>query len=271
MKNRTTRACIVGGLLVMAGAAFASDRWEGSFYCHDDSADTCNEVAHGTVQLGHDFQFSSVDDIDWMTTRVQARHSYEARVRGASTLWDGPSCPNGCGNLARVNAAGSVLTAGAAEGPPVADGDWVSSLVVRWVATAGGKELLRMRGFPRTNYGTADQYDFEFLDTTYFAPRFNNTASQVTILIVQNTRDVAVTGTIYFYNGAGTLLTSAPLSLPANGTQVTSTAAITALQGQSGSIAIAHLGGYGTLTGKAVALEPATGFTFDTPLVPLPR
>ena len=37
------------------------------------------------------------------------------------------------------------------------------------------------------------------------------------------------------------------------------------------SAAITHLGGYGALTGKAVALEPATGFTFDTEVHPLPR
>jgi hypothetical protein len=30
-------------------------------------------------------------------------------------------------------------------------------------------------------------------------------------------------------------------------------------------------GGYGALQGKAVALEPATGFTFDTELLYRPR
>ena len=38
-----------------------------------------------------------------------------------------------------------------------------------------------------------------------------------------------------------------------------------------GSAAIAHLGSYGALSGKAVALEPATGFSFDTPLTPIPH
>jgi multidrug resistance efflux pump len=38
--------------------------------------------------------------------------------------------------------------------------------------------------------------------------------------------------------------------------------------GQSGTITVDHLGRYGEVTGKAVALEPATGFSFDTPLVP---
>ena len=31
---------------------------------------------------------------------------------------------------------------------------------------------------------------------------------------------------------------------------------------------MSHTCGYGGLAGKAVALEPATGFTFDTSLIP---
>ena len=38
--------------------------------------------------------------------------------------------------------------------------------------------------------------------------------------------------------------------------------------GTSGSIIVAHTCGYGGLAGKAVALEPSTGFTFDTALIP---
>lgn len=53
-------------------------------------------------------------------------------------------------------------------------------------------------------------------------------------------------------------LAGSPTSLPA-------------LVGQAGSIRLTHDGRYGDLTGKAVALEPATAFTFDTPLVPRPR
>ena len=38
--------------------------------------------------------------------------------------------------------------------------------------------------------------------------------------------------------------------------------------GASGAITIANDGRYGDLTGKTVALEPATGFSFDSPMVP---
>jgi hypothetical protein len=50
-----------------------------------------------------------------------------------------------------------------------------------------------------------------------------------------------------------------------------STGTIGALAGLSGHAQVAHTAGYGGLAGKAVALEPATGFSFDTPLVPIPQ
>jgi hypothetical protein len=48
-------------------------------------------------------------------------------------------------------------------------------------------------------------------------------------------------------------------------------ASLPELAGQSGSITVSHAGGYGALAGKAVSLEPATGYSFDTPLVSRPR
>ena len=43
---------------------------------------------------------------------------------------------------------------------------------------------------------------------------------------------------------------------------------ITQLVGTSGTVTIANTGRYGDLTGKIVALEPATGFSFDSAMVP---
>ena len=44
-----------------------------------------------------------------------------------------------------------------------------------------------------------------------------------------------------------------------------------AAQGLSGSITVSHDGSLGALAGKAVALEPASGLAFDTPLATVPR
>ena len=42
-------------------------------------------------------------------------------------------------------------------------------------------------------------------------------------------------------------------------------------QGQSGAVTVVHDGRYGELTGKTVALEGATGFSFDAIFTPRPR
>ena len=88
---------------------------------------------------------------------------------------------------------------------------------------------------------------------------------------MQNATNTAVTGTITFHSAVGVVLGTAAVSQPPLGLQVLPTAAVPGLSGQSGSAEIAQLGGYGALVGKAVALEPATGFTFDTSIVALPR
>ena len=144
-------------------------------------------------------------------------------------------------------------------------------MAVRWIATASAERVPAGHGPGLDPRCSDDTYDVELWDTTYFMPRFNNSSSQVTILVIQNTKDSLVTGEIYFYNSAGTLLSTQPLSIPAQGVQVLNSATIPALAGQSGSVTIAQLGGYGALAGKGVSLETTTGFTFDTALTPMPR
>jgi hypothetical protein len=159
-----------------------------------------------------------------------------------------------------VDPGGVVLVAGTSDGVPG------TSSSVRWI---GADQTTRLRALSNTGL-TGLTYDLGVWDTTYFVPRFNNTGTQATVVIVQNTRPFAVLGQIDFFNGAGTHLHTQPFSLAANAAFVFVTTSAPALQNVSGSASVAHDGGYGGLTGKAVALEPSTGFTFDTPLTPLP-
>jgi hypothetical protein len=102
-------------------------------------------------------------------------------------------------------------------------------------------------------------------------PRFNNGGTQTTVLVLQNTTGRPLAGTIAFHSAGGGLLHTEPLVVVAHGTQVFNSASAPALAGQSGSVVIAHDGPYGAVAGKAVALEPATGFVFDTQLTVVPR
>lgn len=67
------------------------------------------------------------------------------------------------------------------------------------------------------------------------------------------------------------LLGTADFTLAAKATFVLNTATVTGVCGQAGTITIAHDTGYGGLVGKTVALEPSTGFSFDSPMVPRMR
>jgi hypothetical protein len=113
----------------------------------------------------------------------------------------------------------------------------------------------------------ADTLRVRMLETTLFGPRFNNSATQVTVVVVQDAGGEGANGHLYFWSGAGVLLHSHAFSLQPRQELVLNTSLEPALAGQAGSITLGHDARFGALAGKAVALEPATGFAFDTPLV----
>ncbi len=116
--------------------------------------------------------------------------------------------------------------------------------------------------------GADDVYRVRAYDTTYTIPRFNNSGSQVTVLVLQNPTTETIEGSAFFWNARGVLLASQAFTLAAHATLTLSTPTLPALTGQSGALTIVHDGRYGALAGKAVALEPATGFAFDSPMLP---
>jgi hypothetical protein len=153
-------------------------------------------------------------------------------------------------------------------------------MAVRWISAADERTFMRMTG--QTFGFTVDangQYDIMLYETTLFCPRFNNSGSQISVLILQGTDPLVVSPTcnyhVHFFNEFGTLLYSHTietidwlfdvdvLSLSSIGAGV--------LAGQKGGAIISHTCGYGGIAAKLVALEPSTGFSFDTPCTYLPR
>jgi Calx-beta domain len=122
-----------------------------------------------------------------------------------------------------------------------------------------------------TACGADDTYRLRVYETTGRIPRFNNSGSQTTVLILQNTTDRPVLADATFWSPAGERLATQSLLIAARGTSVTSTVTIPGLETGAGSVTILHYGPYGALAGKAVALEPATGFSFDSPMELRPR
>ncbi|MET0554349.1 MAG: hypothetical protein ABW221_15000 [Vicinamibacteria bacterium] len=119
-----------------------------------------------------------------------------------------------------------------------------------------------------TNCGTDDVYRIRARETTLSAPRFNNTGGQVTVVLLQERTGSTVGGTVWFWSAAGGLLGSQAFTLAPRQGLVLNSTTVPGVANQGGAVTVTHDGPYGGLAGKAVALEPATGFSFDTPLEP---
>lgn len=198
-------------------------------------------------------------DRDYYVLLQQPHSSYEVVVDETS----GDAVPL---TLQRVAEDGStVLQTASATGTG-------ASLSLRWQntsSTAVTTEHLALSSAPcGTGCGADDRYRLRVYETTLSAPRFNNVNGQGTVVLLQNATGQPISGRLLFWRPQGWLGHDAPFTVPARGGIAINTLAIYPV---SGTLTVTHDGPYGGLVGKAVALEPATGFAFDTPLTPRPR
>ena len=246
--------------LAASAAPSSADVWDNDPSNEDDSDNTDNELFHGDVQV-HDLAGqAAVADQDWFAIRSRAFSSYEVLVSGLQgEIWGSQNA-----SLDRVDGTGAVLTAG--DTPPSGQN---SSKSVRWANNAGTQSIdyIRVDGTLSgcgSTCTTNAQYTIRMWETTGAISRFNNSGSQSTVLILQNPTDYVIAGTVYFWDPSGAQVATQPFVLPAKGLSVTTTSNL--IPGVAGSITITQNGRFGDLQGKSVALEPATGFSFDTPL-----
>lgn len=242
-------------LLVALATPVWGDPWERT--PGDNGATTLTELAHGSEET-HDLKGKKARDEDWWRISQKGHSSYEVVVDAAT----GGAIPVA---LDRMAADGTTVVQSA-----IAVGaGGVRSL--RWentAATAVDDQFIRVMG-ACTKCARDDGYRIRLYETTYTVSRFNNSGTQVTVLIVQNPTDYAVTGNARLWDNSGGLVATSPFGLAPRQTAVVNTSVIAAAS--SGSITIGNDARYGDLAGKAVALEPATGFSFDTEMRPRPR
>ncbi len=260
---------VVAAVLTAPAASMANDRWEFNF--GGTGADngpwqsglTDNELTPGSIQE-HDMEGTT--DEDWMILSQRPFSSYEVRVDGMS---DSLTLTTGTGDILAVDLVesdGTVVATGYTMNPAGVDRRVTFQ---NNTATANNDQQMRISSPACNPCGIANSgYTIRMFDTTYNIPRFNNSGTQVTVLILQNSLNTSVDTTAHFFNSGGTLLASQATTLAAHGTAVINTAGIAGLAGQSGGIIVTNTGGYAGLAGKAVALEPSTGFTFDTMMAP---
>jgi hypothetical protein len=258
-------------LWAVSASVHASDPWEGNVVGDDDNM-TRNTLSPGLVQV-HDLdQAGGGNDQDWAVVPTLQYHSYEARISGANVSFDFGDCTT-CAQFERVDIAGAILTEDVAV---VNDGAGGTSEAydrsVRWLAPqTTHREFVRVRGATGGTEDAGSTYTLRYWDTTYTVPRWNASGGQTTVLVLTNLGQVLASGWIHFFSGTGQLFASHSFSFNPNTPVVFNTASSPSLQGQSGFALIAHTGGYGALTAKAVSLEPSTGFTFDTVIAPIPQ
>lgn len=238
---------------------------------NDNSFDSENELIHGSDQV-HDLGplAGPTFDQDWYAFRQSPYSSYEVVVDGTSgdVGQASPATPL----VLELRTSSSIVLAS----DPVGAG---FSRTLRFrndsASHVDSQRILVKSASCTTNCGADDVYRIRAYDTTYAIPRFNNTASQATVLIIQNPTPNTVSATVYFWGAAGNLIYSYAPSLAPKSLHIQSLSAVNPpsypLANQSGSITLTHNAGYGRLFGKAVALEPAMGYSFDTPMVPIPH
>jgi hypothetical protein len=225
------------------------------------ATDSRVELIHGSKLARSLAAAGSVAIQDFFPIQSKARQSWEVVVDGT-----GGDIGTGGPNVVRLDSDGTTVVQTASS---IGAG---SSKSMRW-ENAGAADFngyVRVESAGCTTTCTAeDVYRVRAYDTTYSISRFNNSATQVTILVVQNTSTDAVVGTAWLWDSTGALVSSQPLNLAPNATFVLNTS--TVAPGVGGTITVSHDGRYGSLAGKAVAVEAATGFTFDTAMTPRTR
>ena len=250
---------------VAATTPAAADVWDlGSDSDNLLNTASDNELWHGVAQT-HDLGAlpGPAEDVDFYSVFGDPFRSYEALVVGTTGDLNNGGAPDF--QFDRVNQSQTVLQTFTAVSP------LSYSRAIAWQQGPGSStSYLRVRG---AGCGTActadDQYTLLFRETTYSIPRFNNSGSQVTTLIIQNTSPVTVATTVWYFGPGGQNLGNLTFNLAPQALAVVPT--VQTVPNQSGSILVSHDGHYGALSGKGVALEPSTGFTFDTPMVPVPE
>lgn len=253
-------SCVVLTLAVTVVSVHA-DVWDTASDTDDTAVGTDNELVHGSQQL-HDLAVhpGPTPDQDWFKIWVPSYSSFEVvfdAIGGDLDLWQPGAIQRFADDGVTVAQEASGVTIGAL------------SMRLAWQNTTGSPQLSYIR-VTSLNCGvacsTGDSYRIVARETTVFVARFNNSGTQTTVVLSQNASPLTVNAVVNFWSAAGALLhTESLTSMAGRALSVLSSAGVPALAGKSGSVTVSHDAPYGTFNVKAVALEPSTGFSFDSP------
>lgn len=242
-----------------ANATLEHPTGRGRILDDDGGAFVLSEISHGT-EISRTLTAALVPRHLYLLVQ-QPRASYEAIV-------DAASGDLGSGAGPGLRRLASDLTTVMQESSPEGTGP---SRRLAWEHVAAGpveSEYVEVRSLGCTlACGIDDSYRLRFRETTGFIPRFNSAGGQTSVVLLQNPTARPVSGHAWFWSPAGALLADVAFDLTPRGGRVIATGAVPGLEGAAGSVTVSHDGGLGGLVGKAVSLEAASGFSFDTPMV----
>jgi hypothetical protein len=249
----------------LACAPAGADVWDTAIDT-DDNTGTDNTPIHGTIQV-HDLGVrpGPVADQDFYSMEARGFSSYEAVIEGLTGDTGGSLSFNFF-----ASDATTILSSGTSLGSASCT---LCTQTLRFENNQSTPRPVFIRvGSPGcgTTCDSSDQYTFRFLETTYAVPRYNNSGGQVTVLVLHNVSELPITGNVHLFNTAGTRVGGVAFTLPVNNHTVINTTTIPGGAGTSGVMTISHNGRFGSLAGKAVALDATNGFAFDTPLIQKP-
>jgi len=251
--QKPLRALFALAAALLPVAAPAIDVWDQASVKDNTAATTANYL-NGPVGINvqtHDLEaIGGVADEDWYIFEVEVGRSYAVTV----TTNTGDVDATQADFLQRYDVTGTTLLQSQTGSP--------TFRTLRWISGAGGFERIRVKG--QTTSSANSQYSIIVQSSTYWCPRYNNSGSQASVLILQNITSFPCTHTITFMDEAGNELATDSSTLAGNATKVLAVGSIPALVGTKGSARIAHSCTAFAFKGKLVALEPSTGFSFDT-------
>ena len=226
-------------------------------------ANFVSELFHGFNELENLAAVGGVQNLDYYRLSQKPYSSYEVLV-DATSGDIGNGFPLQPLNVERMAPDGTTVIAHSFPVSPLAFSRWMP--IINIGSAEVNNQTVRVRsGGCTTDCGPDDVYQIHFFETTYSIPRFNNSGTQITVLVLQNPTEYPINTVVVFWDSGGNQAFLEPVGVSPKQTQVLNTA--TFISG-SGSITVAHDGRYGDLSGKTVALEPATGFSFDSPMLP---
>ena len=252
-------AFVAVACLAVAGGA-QGDVWDLT-NDNDNGSGSNNTLIHGTEQVHDLADLSTGDgDRDWYYLPAEPYSSYEVLVEGQTGDIDlDPE------SLRRFAFPATFQQNSIPIGPYAFTLRWANPAPLPFPTTI----QVRALACDVTPCISTDQYRIRSYDTTYSIPRFNNTGTQATIFLIQNLTSLSCSVQVHFFTGAGTFVATSTASVPARGVLTLPT--VGPAPNQAGSARVTHDCGYGGLSGKAVSLEPSTGFTFDTAMESRPN